>query len=645
MQVLASKAYFNVPDFENLREMVYRTAKRYPAEPFYLFKRQIKSKTEVVSYQGFVSQIEALGTALCARGVQGERLAIIGENSYRWSLAHLTNLCGLGCSVPLDKLLPPNEVEDLLFRAKPAVVYYDRSFGELMGKLAERMPFVRYFVEMDEAVGIETHCPLGQGLEGRRSKLEQIRQKERKDRAEKGFEAYSIPLVQETERFLYLSQLLLEGKVLVEQGKREYLELEIDSERCCSLIFTSGTTAQSKAVMLNHRNLCSEISGLARVVKWKPGTRTLSLLPLHHTFENTCGLLMMIFYGGTVCGCNGLRYIQKNMEDFKVNLIIGVPLLFENFYRKIMAKLQKEGALERFNKGVDLSEKLRKLKVDVRRKLFKKIHAAFGGEFRHGICGAAPLDQTIVEFFDHIGVNLLQGYGLTETSPVAAGCNHRVSVPGSVGQAIAGVEVAVACERDGEDGEILIRGPIVMQGYMGEDGTVDRSSFDEEGWFHTGDVGRIQNACLYITGRLKSMIVLTNGKKVFPEELEDLINRSHLVKESMVWGENMGEDVFVSAKLVLDPNDYKGEDGELLPEESIRERLDHLISEVNKHMPSFKYIKYYVYSFQDMVKTTTLKIKRNVEQVELKELLAQAKQSLKDLHKRNIDELKEKKDD
>ncbi len=605
MEKMITKSYFkHVPDFQDLREMLYRTINRYPDEPAFKFKKDIKAPIESISYRMFADDMEALGTFLNDYGLQGKRVSVIGENSYPWSLAHLTVVCGLGVSVPLDRLLPEGEVVELLLRSKPEAIFYGQDFHEMMLRISEKVPSLRLFVNLDGA-------------------------------AEAQDEQHNKAL------FTSLRAIINKGKTLLQSGDTRYTQAAIDREALCCLLYTSGTTAMSKGVMLSHRNFCVEVSGLARVVHWKLGIRSLSILPLHHTFENTCGLLMILFYGGTICQCNGLRYIQQNMVEYKIQLIIGVPLVFESFYKKIQDAIKKGGKSEKVAKGIRITRTLRKFGIDLRRKIFKEILAAFGGEFYQGICGAAPINPEIIRFFDDIGVQVLQGYGMTETSPVIAGCNHRVFVPGSVGHPIADTEVAIDNQKDGEEGEILVRGGIVMQGYLNDDGTVNRDSIDDEGWLHTGDIGRIgEKGCLFITGRVKSMIVLPNGKKVFPEEVEYLLNRSGLVADSLVWGEKEGGDVFVTAKFVLNPDEFKDETGQPLEPQSIKKRLDKLVADVNAAMPNFKMIKYYVYSFEDMVRTTTKKIKRNVEQDNIKSALQEHAARIRDWSGRNIDEIK-----
>ncbi|MDW7657715.1 MAG: AMP-binding protein, partial [Bacillota bacterium] len=371
----------------------------------------------------------------------------------------------------------------------------------------------------------------------------------------------------------------------------------------------------------------------------KQGTRMLSILPLHHTFENTCGLFVALFFGCEIVICDGLRHIQKNLQEYHIDMIIGVPAVFESFYNKVQASLKKAGKDKLIHKMIPLTEGLRKIGIDLRRKVYGQILDAFGGQLKLGICGAAPIDPDIIRFFDAVGLRILQGYGLTETSPVVSGCNDRDFVPGTVGYPVAGVEIAVDSDQPGEPGEILVRGPIVMIGYY-QDPQATAEVIDRDGWFHTGDIGTINptNNFLSITGRLKSMIVLKNGKKVFPEEIEFIINQNAFIKESLVWGElEPGGDVVVNAKIVLDREQVIQEGITEADETALKNRLDQIISDINRHLPSFKSVRNYVYSFQEMVKTTTLKIRRPIEIASIQRQFEKLKLSWRDLTGKNLD--------
>lgn len=410
-----------------------------------------------------------------------------------------------------------------------------------------------------------------------------------------------------------------------------------------ALLYTSGTTSTSKAVKLSHANIAADLRGMAGIIQIPAGTRMLSILPLHHTFENTCGLYMALFVGAEIHECDGLRYIQANMQEYGIDMLIGVPAIFENFHSKVKDTLRKTGKTKTVAIMRVVTRVLRHIGIDIRRKVFKRILMAFGGRLAIGICGAAPIDREIIRFFDDIGFRIYQGYGLTETSPVVAGCGTVKFVAGTVGRPVSGVEVGIDNQQAGEEGEILVRGPIVMLGYH-DDPELTAEAIDADGWFHTGDVGRIdpRNGCLSITGRIKSMIVLKNGKKVFPEELEFLIGQFDYIKEAMVWGdEDADGDVYLSARFVVDRQKLEADGKSGADENELRAMLDDLVKKVNAALPSFKSIRYYVFGFQELVKTTTLKVKRNIEIQRIREFMAKTSIRWKELTGRNFDRIRE----
>jgi long-chain acyl-CoA synthetase len=593
------ESYFKIRAFKDLREMFVQSVALYGNLPAFRFREDPKGEVIRRTYREVGSDVDALGTALMSMGLADSKIAIIGENSYRWCVAHLAVVNGVGVSVPLDRLLKADEILSLLERGKVSTVFFDGSFLDVMKDAAVKFPSIKAFVCMK--------CPVAQ-------------------------DGTAITISEEW--FMY-DDLLAKGRVLLEAGNKAFAERTIDPEQIASLLFTSGTTSTSKGVLLRNRNITADIIALAEVVKFPVGTRLLSVLPLHHTFENTCGLFYGLYMGGCICICDGLRYIQKNMEEYKINMLIGVPALFESFYKKVMDTIRKQNKLELITKMIKLTKSLRKVKIDLRRVIFKRIHKAFGGQFKIGICGAAPIDPDIISFFDDIGVHILQGYGLTETAPVVAGCNSRVFVPGTVGHPLSNITIAIDNKEDGGEGEILVKGPVVMAGYY-EDEIATSAVIDQDNWFHTGDVGRVdESGCLVITGRLKSMIVLKSGKKVFPEEIEQLITRYPFIKESMVFGDlEQDGDIVINAKFVLDPQILSKEG---ITEAELSKRLDQVVKEINLQVPAYKSIRNYVYSFKDLIKTTTLKVKRPNEIRLLQETLDRTKVRFRQLTGKNID--------
>ncbi len=597
MQIMTSETYYKVRPFSNLREMIQQSVALYGNLPAFRFRDTPNGEILHRTYRELGADVDAFGTALMSLGLKDQKIAIIGDNSYRWCISHLAVVNGVGISVPLDKLLKKEEIVSLLERAQVSAAIFDPSFADIMKEAQDDVPSLKLLIQMKPG----------------------SKDADKDDRS--GIQ--------------YLDTLLGKGRVLLDEGDDSFLKRDIDPEQIASLLFTSGTTSMSKGVLLRNRNITEDIRSLAGVVRFPVGTRMLSILPLHHTFENTCGLFYGIYMGACLCICDGLRYIQKNMVEYKINLLIGVPALFESFYNKVWDSIRKKGKEDTIKKVIRLTGKIRKVKIDLRRVLFKSIHKAFGGQFRIGICGAAPIDPEIIRFFDQIGVRIIQGYGLTETAPVVAGCNDKVFVPGTVGRPLSGITIAIDTDINGGEGEILVKGPVVMQGYY-QDDEATNEVIDTDGWFHTGDVGRVdEHGCLVITGRLKSMIVLKSGKKVFPEEIEQLVTRYSFIKESLVFGDEVEEgDVVINAKFVLDA-EYMNREG--LSEEEMASRLDQAVQEINREIPGYKGIRSYVYSFQELIKTTTLKIKRPNEIKRIQETLDRTKVRFRQLTGKNID--------
>lgn len=628
MQIVKGHPYFKVRSFSTVREMLWQSVDLYHDQVAFRYREQPAGELQTKTYGAFKKDIQALGSALLGLGLGNCRLAVIGENSYAWCLVHAATICGAGTIVPLDRLLPAEEIISLLDRGEVDAVFYDPSFHGTMISAASVQPRLRaLFCLRPERFGRDQQpvwmAPSSQLL----SRVEP-------------------DVAGSTCKLMALEDLLNWGTQLQANGDTAFEQVVIDANALMALLFTSGTTSISKAVMLSNRNICADVQAVAGVVSLWSGIRVLSVLPLHHTFENTCGLYMCLYYGAEIHECDGLRYIQKNMQEFRINMLIGVPVLFENFYNKVRETLKKTGKDKLINRLIPITNGLRKIGIDLRRKIYKKILDAFGGEIRVGICGAAPINPEIISFFDSVGFHILQGYGLTETSPVIAGCNSKVFVPGTVGHPLDLVELAIDTDTAGEPGEILVRGPMVMLGYF-QDPAATAEAIDADGWFHTGDIGKInpKNNCLTITGRQKSMIVLSSGKKVFPEEIEYLLGQADFVKESLVWGEPDSDgELVVSTKIVIDKEGLSQKHGKEVDDETIRQHIEQLIREINSKLPAFKGIRHYVFSFQDIVKTTTLKIRRPIEIAKIREWMEKQKLRLRDITGRNIDNDEKTKD-
>jgi long-chain acyl-CoA synthetase len=601
MQTVVGKTYYDRPRFQNLRELIRDCGKRYADLAAYRYHETPGGPEIVRTYREYVSAIDDFGTGLIKLGLAKSHIVIVGANCYEWAIAHNAVVNGTGVSVPLDRQLPEPEVISLTERGGAEAFIYNGPHHEIALAVAAVNRKVRYFICMKP--GLITPA-----------------------------------LKQADPRFREFAEISQIGHDALAAGNRSFVDAPIDPEIMCSLLFTSGTTAMSKGVMLCHRNITHNVHVVISTINIAQGQKALSVLPLHHTFENTVGMYMMQAYGCCVCFTDGLRYLAQNLKDWQINIILAVPLLFENIYHQIQKNLEKSGKTKLVNTMRKISNVLLKVGIDVRQKLFHQIIAAVGGGLNLCVCGAAAIDAEISRFYNDIGIEFLCGYGLTETSPVVAACNQHVNVNGSVGHPLATVEVAIDTDSDepGATGEILTRSDSVMLGYY-QNPQATAEVMTADGWFRTGDIGYLdKRKCIHITGRVKSMIVLPNGKKAFPEEIEFLVNRIPGIKESLVWGDETSHDgVDICAKLVISPDDLpaeiKGDDKALFQYFSEQLKL------INQQMPSYKAIKYFVLTGQDLIKTTTLKVKRPAELEKTNKRLVELNLIMRTANGRNID--------
>ncbi len=601
MQIVTGKKYYERPRFTTLRDLIKDCASRYGAAPAYRYHDEPGGPDIIKSYLDFAADIDKIGTALHELGLAGKHIVVVGANSYEWAVAHNAIVNGTGVSVPLDRQLPQVEVASLARRGRAEAFIYNSSHHEIALQVAAENKDIRYFICMKA-------------------------------------DLITPELVQQDPRFLEWPHLLAQGEKLLAAKDSRFTGAQIDPAAMCSLLFTSGTTAMSKGVMLSHSNITANVHSVVCTLDIKPNQRALSVLPLHHTFENTVGMYMMLAYGICVCFMDGLRYLVQNLKEWEINIILAVPLLFENIYRQINKNLEKSGKAGLVKIIRKLARGLGKLGLDVRQKLFGQILAAVGGGLNLCVSGAAPINKDIIAFFNDIGIDFFNGYGLTETSPVISACNYHVNVYGSVGNPLAFVEAAIDTDetRPGAQGEILTRSDSVMLGYF-ENEAATAEVMQEDGWFRTGDVGFLdKKGCIHITGRAKSMIVLTNGKKVFPEEIEFLFDNLAGVKETIVWGEASARDAIdICAKLVLDPAELPAEAGN--DDKSISSWLDQQIRQINHQLPPYKAIKYFFFTDQELIKTTTLKVRRPQEQEHITKMLKTLNLTMKTAHGRRFD--------
>lgn len=559
MRLYESKEYYNI------REVINDAVENNPDSNAFTIK--YKNDQEVsyryVTYKELGEEINALGTALISLGLKDKRIAIIGKNRYEWALGYLATVNGTGIVVPLDKGLPEQEIILSLQRSKVDAVIFEENMADIMNKIRkEKITDVTTFISMDSAT------------------------------------QYG---------FLPMESLIEKGKELLNQGNREFVDAKIDNDKMSIILFTSGTTSLSKAVMLSHRNIASNITALNAMVKFYNTDVNIAFLPFHHTFGSTC-LLLMLSKGVNNVFCDGLRHVQENLKEYKVSVFVCVPLILEAMHRKIMQTVEKKGKTKIIQTGKKISNSLLKVGVDIRRKLFKEIIDNLGGALRLVVSGAAAINKQVAEDFNAFGITTIQGYGLTETAPVLCAENCKNIRYGSIGFPMCNVDIKIDNPNENGIGEIIAKGPNVMLGYYENEEATNEVLKD--GWFHTGDLARIdKDGYIFITGRKKNVIVLKNGKNIYPEELEKLMSELPYVEESMAFGYPKDDDLIVSAKIVYN-KDYVEENYKDMSKEDFEKVVWEDIKKINDTLTSYKHIKKIIVTDEPMIKTTTAKVKR-----------------------------------
>ena len=567
---------YNADKINDFRELVLRYSNLYSDKTAFEYKLEPSSKEHVkITYGQFVEDIKSLGTALLNLGLSGKRIAIISPNRYEWCTSYLAVTTSGMVVVPLDRALPDNEIENLIIRSKVEAVIFDKKYANVFLNLAiSKKSNLSYYINMDNL-----------------------------------------------EDFTSYSNLISKGHSLLLNGDKKYDNVKIDNKKMSIMLFTSGTTAISKAVALSQENICEDIYSLAQMTDIRKEDTFLSFLPLHHTFESTCTFLYGTFSGITVAFCDGLKYVQKNLAEFKVTGFVCVPLMLEIMYKKIKKGIEEQGKTKLVRNMSKLCNGLLKIGIDLRRKVFKEILDNLGGKLRILIAGGAAMSKEAIQGFLDLGINLLQGYGLTETSPVVAGENDKFKRCGSVGFPLPGIDVKIDNPDNDGIGEIAVKSPTVMLGYV--DNIEATNEVIKDNWFYTGDLGYFdKDGFLFITGRKKDVIVLKNGKNVFPEELEMLINKLPYVSECMVFGRPCDDgDYKICAKIVYN-KDYVEEHWFNISKDELQKKVWEDIKEnVNHKMPAYKYIREIILTDTPLIKTTTQKVKRHEE---LKLILGEA---------------------
>ena len=557
---------------DSIKEYIEDAINKYSKKDAFIVKSQENNEIKYthISFEEFGKQIKNLAEGLIDLGLEGKRIAIIGHNSYNWVKSYIATICSVGIVMPLDKGLQPSEIELSLKRSKADAIIFEDEYLETIKNIRQyNQTSVKNFISMTE--------------------------------------------LEKNEGFVSLKDLEEKGKKILEKTENEkefYLKASPMSkkpEELATIIFTSGTTSMSKAVMLSNKNIASNMYDMMCAEKILSTDVNLLFLPLHHTFGST-QMLLFFSNGATTVFCDGLRHIQENLKEYKVTTFVCVPLLLEVMYKNIWKAIEKQGKTKQIKFALKLSNALRKIKIDIRRKIFKPILDQFGGELRFIISGAAAINKEVAKGFNDFGIFTIQGYGLTETSPVLCAENEKHIRYGSVGLPFPSVQIKIENKNEEGIGEITAKGPNVMLGYYEME--EETANVLKDSWFYTGDLGYLdKDGYLFITGRKKNVIVLKNGKNIYPEELEQVITKLPYVAEVMVYGKEKDDDLVVSAKIVYD-KDYVKKNYKDKTNEELKEIFWQDIKEINKTMPTYKYIKNLVVTDEPMIKTTTAKIKR-----------------------------------
>ncbi len=559
---------------DSLKDIINIRCDRFSDKVAFIEKDVAHTEFQKIKYSKVKDDVNSLGTIMIKKlGLEGKKIAVIGENSYRWYVTYMAVVCGVGIIVPLDKELPANEILNLLKRAGTSAICYSTRKKDIVESIKDKLPEDMVYIEMN---------------------------KENSDDISYSFD-----------------ELIAEGKEIIDTGDTFYQDIKIDREEFKILLFTSGTTGNPKGVMLSHKNICANTNACYYLVP-KMGEYTyLSVLPIHHTYEFSLVYIYGTSMGSTIGICQGLKYIMKDLKEIKPDVLFAVPALIEKINAKIEKAIKETGKEKTISTIGGIANGLSKIGLDFRRKIFKKIHESFGGKLKYVFCGAAPLDKDVIQKMEGYGFIFYQGYGITEASPLIAGTSYDNRIAGTVGKAVEGVEVRIDLSANEDEnsniGEIIAKGDNIMIGYYENEEETNKAI--RKGWFYTGDMGYFDlHGNLIVTGRSKNVIVTSNGKNIYPEELEFLVNKIPLVNESMVYGKSSNDnknELLVCCKVTLD-NEYIDEKyGANRPsDEKLHELVWEEVKKINRTLVSYKAIKKVEIKKDEFIKTTTMKIKR-----------------------------------
>ena len=570
---------YETTNYKTVKEFFTKSINEFSERPCILEKPEHKEPYKTYTYKEFGDDVIALGTAMIKLlNLKDKKVIIIGETQYDWYISYMAMLTGVGIAVPVDRELPLNELENVVRRSRASAIIYSPKKEDDVKKIRETIPEVEYFIEM---------------------------------KSDKDLDGKDVGI----------NYLIDNGKRIVNSGDNSFMDIEIDPEEFKVLLFTSGTTSNSKGVMLCNKNLAENINAVNAYVKIYPTDRFFSVLPLHHTYESTIGFLVPIAIGCSIAVCEGLRYIVPNLQEAKPTSVLTVPLLVESIYKKINETIKKSHKEKLVNSMIHITNGLKSVGIDIKKKVFKEIYDNLGGNIRIIVSAAAPIDKKVGNWLEDIGILFLQGYGLTETAPIAALTPDYKPMVGSAGKAVVQAQIKVDNPNENGEGEIMIKSPTLMLGYY-EDEEATREAIEPDGYFHSGDIGYInEEGFIYITGRSKNVIVTQNGKNIYPEEIEMLLDKIPEIKEVMVYGKapegeetkrKDDKELIITARVIPDREKVEELHGNISDEE-IKKIIWEQIKGVNKKLTSYKAVKSLELKEGEFEKTSTMKIKRYKE--------------------------------
>lgn len=581
--------YEDIRQITTIQELLLGSRELYGDNPAFWIKKKKGTPYVPVNYKLLLHDVEALGLKLREMGISKERIAIIGMGSYEWIVTYFAVVTGGGVAVPLDKELCTEEIENLLITAESKIVFYTSSESEKIDALKGEYKCIKMEFYGDRN---DMSVPMRQYIK------------------ENGLETVSGA---DAEPNLLWKDLVAAGEEIMESQGSDFFDIPDDPDRMSALLFTSGTTGNPKGVMLCQRSITANIMDTCRIAHILESDKTLSILPIHHTYECTFGMMLVLYRGASTAFCEGLKYITTNLKEAQTTVLIAVPLVLDMVYNKIWKTVKKQGKEATLKKGISINNKLKSIGIDMSRKLFKQIHDELGGKLRMVITGAAAIDPNILRGFEDLGIIVLQGFGLTECTPLVSGtpqkAKERYKKAGSVGLIVKSGQAKIADPDEDGIGEVVFKGPNVMMGYYNM--PEETAKVLKDGWFYTGDLGFMdKDGWLYLTGRQKNVIVTGTGKNIYPEEIEEVINRIPVVSDCMVYGELKGSEDIVAVQILPDMEELVEVFGRKPDDDEIYKYIKNAVNEINMTMTSYKRVKNVIIRKDDFVRTTTKKIKR-----------------------------------